>query len=72
MDKTGVRLIMLSVGMFVMTFLMGFIPTKINASKKVMNLISIVGAGLLVGVAFIVIVPEGMETLFKALMQDKA
>jgi hypothetical protein len=32
-----------------------------------MNLISIFGAGLLVGAALIVIVPEGMSVLYKAL-----
>lgn len=32
-----------------------------------MNLISIFGAGLLVGAALIVIVPEGMMVLYKAL-----
>jgi zinc transporter 9 len=33
-----------------------------------MNLISIVGAGLLVGVALVVIIPEGMITLNEALL----
>lgn len=31
-----------------------------------MNLIAIVGAGLLVGVALIIIIPEGTFTLYKA------
>ena len=42
---------------------MGYLPTKINTSQRVMNLISIFGAGLLVGAALIVIVPEGMIVL---------
>jgi zinc transporter 9 len=52
--------------MFVTTFLFGYIPTKIKTSQRLMNLISIYGAGLLVGAALIVIVPEGMLVLFNS------
>jgi zinc transporter 9 len=50
--------------MFVSTFIFGYVPTRIKTSQKVMNLIAIFGAGLLVGAALIVIVPEGMEVLY--------
>lgn len=63
MDQTLV-VVLLSLFMFISTFLIGYLPTKINTSKKVMNLIAIFGAGLLVGAALIVIVPEGMEVLY--------
>ena len=66
MDPTA-EILLLSAVMFVGTFLMGFLPTFIKASPKIMNLISVFGAGLLVGVALIVIIPEGMLTLAGAL-----
>jgi hypothetical protein len=46
---------------------MGYLPTKLRTSQRVMNLISIFGAGLLVGAALIVIVPEGMIVLAEAM-----
>ncbi len=57
----------MSVGMFVITFMFGYTPHKLNTSQRVMNLISIFGAGLLVGAALIVIIPEGMIVLYEAL-----
>ena len=36
-----------------------------------MNLIAIFGAGLLVGAALIVIVPEGMEVLYQSLEETQ-
>ena len=53
--------------MFVLTFLMGYIPTKLATSQKIMNLVAILGAGLLVGAALIVIIPEGMVILFTSM-----
>lgn len=63
----GAGVILLSVGMLVITFAIGYLPTKINTSQRVMNLIAIFGAGLLVGAALIVIVPEGMVVLYASL-----
>ena len=57
--------------MLVGSFAVGLLPAIIKASNRIMNLISIVGAGLLVGVALIIIIPEGMLTLNEAL-QAKA
>ena len=54
-------------GMFILTFGLGYLPTKMAASTKIMNLISIYGAGLLVGSALIVIIPEGMSVLYSSL-----
>ena len=53
------------------SFATGLMPILIKASNKFMNLISILGAGLLVGVALIIIIPEGMLTLNQALMAQK-
>ena len=54
----------MATSMFVVTFLFGYLPTKLSASQRIMNLISLFGAGLLVGAALIVIVPEGMSVLY--------
>ena len=53
--------------MFVVTFSLGYLPTKMAAPTKIMNIISIYGAGLLVGSALIVIIPEGMSVLYSSL-----
>ena len=46
--------------MFVGSFIIGSLP---NFFEKYMKLISIIGAGLLVGVALIIIIPEGFIEL---------
>lgn len=56
--------------MFAVTFAVGYLPTKLSASPRVMNLISLFGAGLLVGAALIVIVPEGMTVLFESMKSE--
>ena len=61
--------IVLSFIILVGSFCIGLIPTLITASNKIMNLISIVGAGLLVGVCLIIIIPEGMLTLNEAIQK---
>lgn len=53
--------------MFIVTFLVGFLPTKLFTSTRTINLVSLFGAGLLVGAALIVIVPEGMSVLYESL-----
>ncbi len=60
----------LSLGMFLATFLIGYLPTRLKTSKKIMNLIAIYGAGLLVGAALLVIIPEGMLILFTSLAEN--
>lgn len=51
---------------------MGYLPTKLKTSQRIMNLIAIFGAGLLVGAALVVIIPEGMLVLFQSIAQTKA
>jgi zinc transporter 9 len=58
----------MAVSLFLVTFTIGILPTKLPATPRVMNLISIFGAGLLVGAALIIIVPEGMSVLYQAMM----
>lgn len=63
--------IILALGMFSITFVLGLLPSRINTSKYVLDLISIFGAGLLVGAALIIIVPEGMLVLVESLLNEK-
>jgi zinc transporter 9 len=48
------------------SFLAGSLPLSFSLSQRQMRLISAVGTGLLVGTALIVIIPEGIETLYSA------
>lgn len=57
----------MSVSMFVVTFFVGFLPTKMSGNERAMTLLTLFGAGLLVGAALIVILPEGMSVLYESL-----
>ena len=52
--------------MFLGTFTLGWMPTMIKASDRIMNLISVFGAGMLVGAALIVVVPEAIKVIIEA------
>ena len=58
--------LILSLSMFLGTLFLGFLPTWIKASEKVMNIISIFGAGMLVGAAIIVVIPEAVKVIIEA------
>ena len=66
----GHEIVLMAVSMFLVTFTVGYLPTKLGAAPHIMNLISIFGAGLLVGEALIIIVPEGISVLYKSMMSD--
>lgn len=66
--NSDLLVLVLSLVMLAGSFSVGLLPALIKASNRLMNLISIVGAGLLVGVALVVIIPEGMITLNEALL----
>ncbi|CAG9540210.1 unnamed protein product [Cercopithifilaria johnstoni] len=57
-------LLYLSIAMFVGSFLAGLIPLAFNMSEGRTRLLSTFGAGLLVGTALSVIIPEGVEALY--------
>ena len=48
------------------SYVAGSVPLFMPMSENNLQLVSVMGAGLLVGVAFAVIVPEGIQTLIKA------
>lgn len=53
----------LSVAMFVSTTVIGALPMFCTISQKFMRFTNLLGAGLIVGAAFIIILPEGVGTL---------
>ncbi|XP_012288244.1 zinc transporter ZIP9 [Orussus abietinus] len=55
---------MLAVVMMLGSYLAGSLPLVMNLSEDKLQLVSVLGAGLLVGTALAVIIPEGVEALF--------
>lgn len=60
------RLFGLSFCMLVGCYVAGAIPLAFTMSEKRLRMISILGAGLLVGTALAVIIPEGVHALYEA------
>ncbi|TID15180.1 Zinc/iron permease [Venturia nashicola] len=60
------RLLALSGLMALASFLAGSLPLSFSLSRRQIRLISAVGTGLLIGTALIVIIPEGIETLYSS------
>jgi solute carrier family 39 (zinc transporter), member 9 len=59
-------LLALGVVMATASFLAGVLPLALTLSSKQLRLISTIGMGVLVGTSLIVIIPEGVETLYSA------
>uniref|UniRef100_A0A0A9XJ61 Zinc transporter ZIP9 n=1 Tax=Lygus hesperus TaxID=30085 RepID=A0A0A9XJ61_LYGHE len=59
-------LILLSIVMLVGSYLAGSIPLVMTMSEAKLQLVSVFGAGLLVGTALSVIIPEGIRALFES------
>uniref|UniRef100_T1JMB8 Zinc transporter ZIP9 n=1 Tax=Strigamia maritima TaxID=126957 RepID=T1JMB8_STRMM len=57
-------LILLSLAMLVGCYVFGIIPLICNLSEEKLQITSVLGAGLLVGTALAVIIPEGVNTLY--------
>ena len=52
--------------MFLGAFVCGWLPAVCKASERVMNLVSVFGAGMLVGAAIIVVLPEACKIIIEA------
>ncbi|KAK2160276.1 hypothetical protein LSH36_137g07059 [Paralvinella palmiformis] len=63
MDDTS-TLLLLSFAMLVGCYLAGSVPLTISLSEEKLRLVTVLGAGLLVGTALAVIIPEGVHTLY--------
>lgn len=57
-------LILLCIAMLIASFLAGNVPLSFHLSEDRLKLISNFGVGLLVGTSLVVIIPEGVETLY--------
>jgi zinc transporter 9 len=62
MEELGLFLVLCST-MFIGSYAAGFVPLAFTFSESKVRLLSILGAGLLVGTALAVILPEGVEAL---------
>uniref|UniRef100_A0A3B3CRW6 Zinc transporter ZIP9 n=1 Tax=Oryzias melastigma TaxID=30732 RepID=A0A3B3CRW6_ORYME len=59
----GLTITLISVAMFVGSFLLGFFPLLFRLSEKSLQFVSILGAGLLCGTALAITIPEGVALL---------
>ena len=64
--ETPLQLIIMSVVMFFGSYLFGSMPIVMPLKEKTLQRTSVFGAGLLVGTALAVIIPEGMQTMIAA------
>lgn len=62
MDETW-TLILLSLAMLIGCYLAGSVPLAFTMSEEKLKLVTVLGAGLLVGTALAVIIPEGVHAL---------
>jgi len=67
----SLNLMVLSLVMMTGSYISGSIPLFMALSERKLQLVSVMGAGLLVGTALSVIIPEGMQTLNMAYSPDK-
>ncbi|KAL0637135.1 hypothetical protein Q9L58_003958 [Maublancomyces gigas] len=59
-------LLLLSIIMAIASFAAGMLPLAVSLTPSQLRLISTVGMGVLVGTSMIVIIPEGIETIYSA------
>lgn len=59
-------LLVLSSIMFIASFLSGLFPLSFSLSPRQLRFITLLGTGVLVGTSLIVIIPEGIETMYAA------
>lgn len=57
--------------MFVGAFVSGYLPLSVNLSSAKLRIVTIFGAGLLVGTALIVIIPEGIAMHYDSQLAEK-
>ena len=72
MESSLLQLVIFCVVMFFGSYLAGTAPLVLPLSEEKLHRVSVFGAGLLVGTALAVIVPEGVQTLIGALSKTAA
>lgn len=63
-------LLFLSSAMLIGCYMAGMIPLIVTLSEDKLQIVSVLGAGLLVGTALSVIIPEGVNTLYSTQMKQ--
>ncbi|CAN8000098.1 unnamed protein product [Ixodes hexagonus] len=66
----AVMLFALAGAMFLGSYISGLVPLSLPLTEARLHLVSVFGAGLLVGTALSVIIPEGISTLYTTQMQE--
>lgn len=66
MVEETIVLLLLVVVMLVGSYLAGSIPLVMRLSEQKLKLVTVLGAGLLVGTALTVIIPEGIRALYSS------
>ncbi|KAF2675382.1 Zinc/iron permease [Microthyrium microscopicum] len=57
-------LLILSAIMATSSFLAGMLPLSLSLSQRQLRIITALGSGILIGTALVIIIPEGIETLY--------
>ncbi|KAF2634446.1 Zinc/iron permease [Massarina eburnea CBS 473.64] len=65
-------LLTLSTIMGIASFLAGILPLSLSLSQRQLRVVSLLGTGVLVGTSLIVIIPEGIDTMYSAALQSHA
>ncbi|KAL5117597.1 hypothetical protein ACEQ8H_004490 [Pleosporales sp. CAS-2024a] len=65
-----VMLLALSTIMGIASFMAGILPLSFSLSSRQLRVLTLLGAGVLVGTSLIVIIPEGIETMYSAQAQS--
>ena len=63
-------LLTLSTIMGIASFLAGILPLSFSLSARQLRIITLLGTGVLVGTSLIVIIPEGIETIYSATLKS--
>ncbi|KAJ2722497.1 hypothetical protein GGI07_003273 [Coemansia sp. Benny D115] len=66
------RLILEGLAMFAGSWAAGCVPLYVRMDQSKFNLLALFGAGLLIGAALAVILPEGVETLSRSLLSKRS
>jgi len=70
MDE-NLSVILFCLFLFLFTTLCGYLPVAMNTSPKILSIIAVIGGGLLISAALVVIIPEGVMTLIESMEGDK-
>jgi solute carrier family 39 (zinc transporter), member 9 len=65
MASAFLSLVVMCLSMFFGSLLAGYVPLVVSFSDRMMKRLTIFGAGVLVGTALIVIIPEGIHTIYE-------